>query len=40
VTLLLVQLGPEAAQFLRILRLFVGFTGFALADPFVMVQPV
>jgi hypothetical protein len=37
---LLVQFGPEAAQILRILRLFVGFTGFALADTFIVVQPV
>lgn len=39
-TLLLVQLGPQAAQVLGILRLFVRFTGLALADALVVVEPL
>jgi hypothetical protein len=38
--LLLVQLGPQAAQILGILRLFVRFTGLALADALVVVEPL
>lgn len=38
--LLLVQLGPQAAQVLGILRLFVRFTGLALADALVVVEPL
>jgi hypothetical protein len=36
--LLLVQLGPQAAQILGILGLFVRFTGLALADALVVVE--
>lgn len=36
--LLLVQLGPQTAQVLRILGLLVYPTGLTLADPFVMVE--
>lgn len=38
--LLLVQLGPQAAQVLGILGLFVRFTGLALADALIVVEPL
>jgi chromate transport protein ChrA len=38
--LLLVQLGPQAAQFLGILGLFVTFTGFALPGAFIVIESV
>lgn len=36
--LLLVQLGPQTAEVLRILGLLVGLTGFALANSLIVVQ--
>lgn len=38
--LLLVQLGPQAAQVLRILGLLVRFTGLALADTLIVIEPL
>lgn len=38
--LLVVELGPQAAQVLRILRLLVEFTGLALADALLVVEAV
>lgn len=38
--LLLVQLGPQAAQVLRILGLLVRFTSLALADTLIVIEPL
>lgn len=38
--LLLVQLGPQATQVLRIVGLLVEFTGLALAGAFLVVEAV
>lgn len=38
--LLLVQLGPQTAQVLRIVRLLVAFTSLALAGPLIVIEPL